>query len=87
MTEPFDPAGFVPMAAAAVRLSVAPVARAALAAPAASHGPVAQAQPLPLGVRIVAAPWRGDLVPRVAVFAEMLGVLAAPSPAPLPDAA
>jgi len=51
--------------------------------------PVAQAGPLPLGVQIIAAPWREDLVLRVAAAAQALGVLAAPSPAPsrmLPDA-
>ena len=46
-----------------------------LAAPAASPGA------LPLGVQIVAAPWREDLVFRVAAAAEALGAVAAP---PLP---
>jgi AtzE family amidohydrolase len=41
--------------------------------------PDAAAAPLPLGVQIVAAPWREDLVFRVAAAAEQLGVLA-PSP-------
>jgi Asp-tRNA(Asn)/Glu-tRNA(Gln) amidotransferase A subunit family amidase len=42
--------------------------------------PIAGAGPLPLGVQIVAAPWREDLVLRVAAAAQALGVLAAPSP-------
>ena len=41
--------------------------------------PVAQAGPLPLGVQIVAAPWREDLVFRVAAAAGQLGVLSSPS--------
>jgi len=44
------------------------------AAPAAGSGA------LPLGVQIVAAPWREDLVLRVAAAAEALGVVASPSP-------
>jgi AtzE family amidohydrolase len=40
--------------------------------------PVAGATPLPLGVRIIAAPWREDLVLRVAAAAEAAGVLAVP---------
>jgi len=47
--------------------------------------PLAQPGPLPLGVQIVAAPWREDLVLRVAAAAEALGVVASPSPVPLPD--
>jgi len=33
---------------------------------------------LPLGVQIVAAPWREDLVLRVAVAGEALGALSSP---------
>jgi AtzE family amidohydrolase len=40
--------------------------------------PVTGASPLPLGVQIIAAPWREDLVLRVAAAAAALGVLAAP---------
>jgi 1-carboxybiuret hydrolase len=43
--------------------------------------PVAEPGPLPLGVQIVAAPWREDLVLRVAAAAQALGVLASPIPA------
>ncbi len=42
--------------------------------------PVANAGPLPLGVQIVAAPWREDLALRVAAAAEALGAVASPSP-------
>jgi amidase/aspartyl-tRNA(Asn)/glutamyl-tRNA(Gln) amidotransferase subunit A len=42
--------------------------------------PVAFAGPLPLGVQIIAAPWREDLVLRVAAAAETLGVVACSSP-------
>jgi 1-carboxybiuret hydrolase len=42
--------------------------------------PVAAAGPLPLGVQIVAAPWREDLVLRVAAAAEAAGVVAASAP-------
>ena len=42
--------------------------------------PVVQTGSLPLGVQIVAAPWREDLAFRVAAAAEALGVLASPSP-------
>lgn len=42
--------------------------------------PVAGAGPLPLGVQIVAAPWREDLVLRVAAAGEALGVLRSTSP-------
>jgi Asp-tRNA(Asn)/Glu-tRNA(Gln) amidotransferase A subunit family amidase len=42
--------------------------------------PVVQTGSLPLGVQIVAAPWREDLVFQVAAAAEELGVLASPSP-------
>ena len=40
--------------------------------------PLAEPGPLPLGAQIVAAPWREDLVFRVAAAAEKIGVLAAP---------
>ena len=46
--------------------------------------PVADPGSLPLGVQIVAAPWREDLTLRVAAAAEKLGVVAAPSPPALP---
>ena len=39
--------------------------------------PVAEAGPLPLGVQMIAAPWREDLALRVARTAEALGVVAA----------
>jgi AtzE family amidohydrolase len=42
--------------------------------------PVAQAGALPLGVQIIAAPWREDLVLRVAAAGEALGVFVCPSP-------
>jgi Asp-tRNA(Asn)/Glu-tRNA(Gln) amidotransferase A subunit family amidase len=42
--------------------------------------PIAEPGPLPLGVQIIAAPWREDLALRVAAAAEALGVLAPPSP-------
>jgi AtzE family amidohydrolase len=42
--------------------------------------PVAQTGSLPLGVQIVAAPWREDLAFRVAAAAEERGVLVSPSP-------
>jgi 1-carboxybiuret hydrolase len=42
--------------------------------------PVADVGSLPIGVQIVAAPWREDLVLRVAAAGEALGVFAAPSP-------
>jgi AtzE family amidohydrolase len=41
--------------------------------------PVASAAPQPLGIQIVAAPWREDLVFRVAAAAEKTGALRAPS--------
>jgi Asp-tRNA(Asn)/Glu-tRNA(Gln) amidotransferase A subunit family amidase len=47
--------------------------------------PVAHGGRLPLGVQIVAAPWREDLVLRVAAVAEALGSVAVPSPVPLSD--
>jgi 1-carboxybiuret hydrolase len=40
--------------------------------------PVAGTGRLPLGVQIVAAPWREDLVLRVAAAAEETGALAVP---------
>jgi AtzE family amidohydrolase len=40
--------------------------------------PVAGSDPLPLGIQIIAAPWREDLVLRVAAVAEAAGVLAPP---------
>jgi 1-carboxybiuret hydrolase len=43
--------------------------------------PVAQPG-LPLGMQIIAAPWREDLVLRVAAAGEALGVFLSPSPAP-----
>jgi AtzE family amidohydrolase len=49
--------------------------------------PVTGAGPLPLGVQIIAAPWREDLVLRVAAAGEALGVLVSPDPVPLLDAA
>jgi AtzE family amidohydrolase len=49
--------------------------------------PVAQAGPLPLGVQIIAAPWREDLVLRVAAAGEALGVFRSPCPVSMEDAA
>ena len=46
--------------------------------------PVADPGPLPLGVQIVAAPWREDLALRVAAAAERLGAVAAPTPPRIP---
>jgi AtzE family amidohydrolase len=40
--------------------------------------PVAGAGPLPLGIQIIAAPWREDLVMRVAAAGEAAGILAPP---------
>ncbi len=40
--------------------------------------PIAAAGPLPLGIQIIAAPWREDLVLRVAAAAEAAGVVAPP---------
>jgi AtzE family amidohydrolase len=42
--------------------------------------PVAHCSPLPLGVQIIAAPWREDLAFRVAAAGEALGILASPPP-------
>jgi len=48
--------------------------------------PIAGSGPLPLGVQIVAAPWREDLALRVAAAAEALTAAAAsPSPSKLPE--
>ena len=41
--------------------------------------PVSGSGPMPLGVQIIAAPWREDLVMRAAAAAEALGVLACPA--------
>src|SRR5439155_8365233 len=41
-------------------------------------------KPLPIGVQIIAAPWREDMALRVARALERAGVVAAPAPAP-PD--
>ncbi len=40
--------------------------------------PIAGVGPLPLGIQIIAAPWREDLVLRVAAAAEAAGILAPP---------
>jgi AtzE family amidohydrolase len=40
--------------------------------------PIAGSGPLPLGIQIIAAPWREDLVLRVAAAAEAAGILAPP---------
>ncbi len=42
--------------------------------------PVAGVKPLPIGVQIVAAPWREDLALRVAAAGEALGIFASPIP-------
>jgi amidase/aspartyl-tRNA(Asn)/glutamyl-tRNA(Gln) amidotransferase subunit A len=42
--------------------------------------PLGQPGPLPLGVQVVAAPWREDLVLRVAAAGEEIGILASPPP-------
>jgi 1-carboxybiuret hydrolase len=39
--------------------------------------PITSVRPLPLGLQIIAAPWREDLVLRVAAAAEAAGVVAA----------
>src|SRR5262249_37175967 len=41
-------------------------------------------EPLPIGVQIVAAPWREDVALRVAAALEERGVVAAPKPMQLP---
>jgi Asp-tRNA(Asn)/Glu-tRNA(Gln) amidotransferase A subunit family amidase len=38
-------------------------------------------RPLPIGVQIVAAPWREDVALRIAHALEVAGVVAAPKPA------
>jgi Asp-tRNA(Asn)/Glu-tRNA(Gln) amidotransferase A subunit family amidase len=48
--------------------------------------PIAGTGPLPLGVQIVAAPWREDLALRVAAAAETIGAVASRSPTKLHDA-
>jgi AtzE family amidohydrolase len=48
--------------------------------------PVVHSGPLPLGVQIVAAPWREDLVLRVAAAAEAIGVVAVSPIVSMPDA-
>jgi 1-carboxybiuret hydrolase len=48
-------------------------------------GPVTTPGALPLGVQIIAAPWREDLALRVAAAAEALGVLTSSSPPPAQD--
>jgi len=42
--------------------------------------PYAEAGPLPIGVQIIAAPWREDLALRVARYLEKAGIAAAPLP-------
>jgi len=37
-------------------------------------------EPMPIGVQIIAAPWREDMVFRVAHALERLGAVAAPRP-------
>ncbi|MBV9565847.1 MAG: AtzE family amidohydrolase, partial [Bradyrhizobium sp.] len=37
-------------------------------------------QPIPIGVQIIAAPWREDIALRVAFALEKMGVAAAPPP-------
>jgi aspartyl-tRNA(Asn)/glutamyl-tRNA(Gln) amidotransferase subunit A len=37
-------------------------------------------EPMPIGVQIIAAPWREDIALRVALALERAGVVAAPSP-------
>jgi len=37
-------------------------------------------EPLPIGVQIIAAPWREDIALRVAYALEKMGVVAAPAP-------
>jgi aspartyl-tRNA(Asn)/glutamyl-tRNA(Gln) amidotransferase subunit A len=36
--------------------------------------------PLPIGVQIIAAPWREDIALRIAQTLEQMGVVAAPRP-------
>jgi aspartyl-tRNA(Asn)/glutamyl-tRNA(Gln) amidotransferase subunit A len=37
-------------------------------------------QPMPIGVQIIAAPWREDIALRVAAALEREGIVAAPAP-------
>jgi aspartyl-tRNA(Asn)/glutamyl-tRNA(Gln) amidotransferase subunit A len=37
-------------------------------------------QPMPIGVQIIAAPWREDIVLRVAFALEKMGAVSAPPP-------
>jgi aspartyl-tRNA(Asn)/glutamyl-tRNA(Gln) amidotransferase subunit A len=37
-------------------------------------------EPMPIGVQIIAAPWREDIALRVAYALERMGVVAAPAP-------
>jgi 1-carboxybiuret hydrolase len=37
-------------------------------------------EPMPIGVQIIAAPWREDIVLRIANALEQMGVVAAPVP-------
>jgi Asp-tRNA(Asn)/Glu-tRNA(Gln) amidotransferase A subunit family amidase len=37
-------------------------------------------EPMPIGVQIIAAPWREDIALRVAYALERMGVVAAPPP-------
>ncbi|TKW77201.1 MAG: AtzE family amidohydrolase, partial [Bradyrhizobium icense] len=37
-------------------------------------------QPMPIGVQVIAAPWREDIALRVAAALETMGAVAAPSP-------
>jgi Asp-tRNA(Asn)/Glu-tRNA(Gln) amidotransferase A subunit family amidase len=48
-------------------------------------GPVAISGALPLGIQIIAAPWREDLALRVAAAAEALGILTVQSPSSAQD--
>jgi 1-carboxybiuret hydrolase len=57
-----------------------PLSFAGLPALAAPVARVAETASLPLGVQIVAAPWREDLIFRVAAAAERMGVLVSPPP-------
>jgi 1-carboxybiuret hydrolase len=37
-------------------------------------------EPMPIGVQVIAAPWREDIALRVAYALEKMGVAAAPGP-------
>jgi len=37
-------------------------------------------EPMPIGVQIIAAPWREDIALRVAAALERMGVVSAPAP-------